>query len=599
MAVEKKKLVFNPLTGAFDVSLDVSGMADTADVVATYIPLSQKGVANGVVPLDAGNKISAAFLPNSVMELQGYWDASTNTPTLVDGTGNPGDVWEVEVAGTVNFGSGSIIFKVGDWAVYAADAKWHRSINSNEVVSVNGLTGAVTLDTDDVSEGSTNLYYTSARFNTAFAAKSTDGLTEGVTNLYYTNARAKAAAVADVITDGVTDVAPSQNAVFHALALKAPLASPALTGTPTAPTAAPATNTTQVATTEFVTTAVASVTGADTALSNLVTTSINQSLLPDVDVIRGLGSAAKRWTTLHVQKIQNQASNLLSITNGTLVDFATEAPIASWISNKFTIVVNKILSFGLTTGEIQISANPASSAQAYVLPTAAPTVNGYSLTATTAGVMSWASARAVAPTQQIFTSGSGTYNRPANCVRIRVRVVASGGGGAAGGTANVAGGNAANTTFGAATCNGGVGAPNYVGGSGGTLGSLGGYLGWIIKGGDGSSAIATSASAPYATGGHGGCSFFGGGGYGGVIGNGNTSSAPGSGGGGGTGNNAVSRNGGGGGQAGDYAEFTITNPAATYSYSIGAAGTGPVSGALGGGNGAPGAPGIIIVDEEY
>ena len=37
---------------------------------------------------------------------------------------------------------------------------------------------------------------------------------------------------------------------------KAPLASPALTGTPTAPTAAAGTNTTQIATTAFVTTAV-------------------------------------------------------------------------------------------------------------------------------------------------------------------------------------------------------------------------------------------------------------------------------------------------------------------------------------------------------
>jgi hypothetical protein len=40
--------------------------------------------------------------------------------------------------------------------------------------------------------------------------------------------------------------------VINALALKAPLASPALTGTPTAPNAAPDTNTTQLATTAFV-----------------------------------------------------------------------------------------------------------------------------------------------------------------------------------------------------------------------------------------------------------------------------------------------------------------------------------------------------------
>jgi hypothetical protein len=46
-----------------------------------------------------------------------------------------------------------------------------------------------------------------------------------------------------------------------ALAAKAALASPTLTGTPTAPTAAPGTNTTQVATTAFVTAAVAAAPG--------------------------------------------------------------------------------------------------------------------------------------------------------------------------------------------------------------------------------------------------------------------------------------------------------------------------------------------------
>ena len=53
--------------------------------------------------------------------------------------------------------------------------------------------------------------------------------------------------------DNTTDAnKPVSSATQTALDLKAPLASPALTGTPTAPTAAPATNTTQIATTEFV-----------------------------------------------------------------------------------------------------------------------------------------------------------------------------------------------------------------------------------------------------------------------------------------------------------------------------------------------------------
>jgi len=46
-------------------------------------------------------------------------------------------------------------------------------------------------DTDDLSEGTTNLYYTSARFDTDFSGKNTDDLSEGSTNLYYTDTRAR------------------------------------------------------------------------------------------------------------------------------------------------------------------------------------------------------------------------------------------------------------------------------------------------------------------------------------------------------------------------------------------------------------------------
>lgn len=56
------------------------------------------------------------------------------------------------------------------------------------VDSVNGFTGVVVLDTDDITEGSVNLYYTSARFMTDFGTKSTTDLAEG-TNLYYTQGR--------------------------------------------------------------------------------------------------------------------------------------------------------------------------------------------------------------------------------------------------------------------------------------------------------------------------------------------------------------------------------------------------------------------------
>lgn len=83
----------------------------------------------------------------------------------------------------------------------------------------------------------------------------------GYTARSYTAKSYVDAKIAQTITNSVTTSAPSQDAVFDALALKAPLASPALTGVPTAPTASPGTNTTQIASTAFVTTAVAGASG--------------------------------------------------------------------------------------------------------------------------------------------------------------------------------------------------------------------------------------------------------------------------------------------------------------------------------------------------
>jgi hypothetical protein len=52
-------------------------------------------------------------------------------------------------------------------------------------------------DTDDLSEGASNLYWTVARgesmFDSKLAAADTDDLAEGASNLYFTNARAQAA----------------------------------------------------------------------------------------------------------------------------------------------------------------------------------------------------------------------------------------------------------------------------------------------------------------------------------------------------------------------------------------------------------------------
>ena len=53
--------------------------------------------------------------------------------------------------------------------------------------STRNLTG---FDTDDLSEGSSNLYHTTARVNSAIDMRlTTDDLSEGSSNLYHTTAR--------------------------------------------------------------------------------------------------------------------------------------------------------------------------------------------------------------------------------------------------------------------------------------------------------------------------------------------------------------------------------------------------------------------------
>jgi hypothetical protein len=72
---------------------------------------------------------------------------------------------------------------------------------SGAVTSVNSQTGAVSLTTTNIPEG-TNLYYTTARFDSALATKTTNDLTEGL-NLYFTQARARSSiSVNDLGGDG-------------------------------------------------------------------------------------------------------------------------------------------------------------------------------------------------------------------------------------------------------------------------------------------------------------------------------------------------------------------------------------------------------------
>ena len=132
-----------------------------ATELAKKINSSLIGANNGITPLDAGGKVSFTYLPASLMIYKGLWNPATNTPALADGTGVNGWVYKCSVDGTANLGSGAISFLVGDFAIHNGTT-WERSVGTDNVVSVNGQQGVVSLSTDNVSDYTNKRYVTDA-----------------------------------------------------------------------------------------------------------------------------------------------------------------------------------------------------------------------------------------------------------------------------------------------------------------------------------------------------------------------------------------------------------------------------------------------------
>ena len=363
------------------------------------------GSALGVATLDSGGKIPTSQLPAGVFTYAGTWNASTNTPTLANGTGVSGTIYQVSTAGTVNFGAGNVTFTQNDWVIYNGSI-WEVSPGNDGVYQVAGLTGAI---------------ISSSSLKTALAITESDifGLT--------------------------TD-----------LSAKAPLASPALTGTPTAPTATGGTNTTQIATTAFVAAAIsalssiyqtaaqvttaitsygyqtaAQVTSAITAygyvtLSSLLTglsTATNTAVAATDSILVGIGKLQAQINTITSAGYQTADQVVTAITG---YGYQTAAQVTSAITAYGYITLSSVLT-GLSTstsstilatdtelvafGKLQAQINTHSSTLA---PLASPSLTGV-------------------PTAPTATAGTNT-TQVATTAFVASAVAAGGGGGGGGGT---------------------------------------------------------------------------------------------------------------------------------------------------------------------
>ena len=158
---EKIKVITNG-GGTSQVVLDT--LASLQTQIDDLIP-SQSGQSGKFLTTN-GSVLSWSSVAGG-LSYQGTWNASTNTPTLASGVGTNGYYYIVSTAGSTNL-DGITDWQIGDWLMFNGTI-WQKIDQSNLVTSVNGQTGAVSLTTTNINEG-TNLYYLDSRARQSLSA---------------------------------------------------------------------------------------------------------------------------------------------------------------------------------------------------------------------------------------------------------------------------------------------------------------------------------------------------------------------------------------------------------------------------------------------
>lgn len=167
-----------PTTQALAESTYLSEHTILDDLLAAYAAFTAtKGQPLGLATLGSDGKYDVSLFPGSMMGNMHFvdvWNANTNSPSLASGTGTAGNFYIVNVAGTTTL-DGISTWSIGDWAVYEGSV-WRKIDNSAMVSSFKTRTGAIVpttgdYNTDQVTEGSTNLYFTNARAVSALSTQ--------------------------------------------------------------------------------------------------------------------------------------------------------------------------------------------------------------------------------------------------------------------------------------------------------------------------------------------------------------------------------------------------------------------------------------------
>lgn len=173
---------------AAEAAIDVIeiDMATKADKATTLTINSVAHDLSGSQVWTVGDVLTSGSYNNPSWITDLGWGKITGTPTTLGGYG-------ISDAYPLSGNPSNFLTSINSSMVIAALG--FTPVTNARTITINGTTQSLsadrtwTLTTNDISEGA-NLYYTAARFNTAFSGKTTTDLAEG-TNLYFTNARAR------------------------------------------------------------------------------------------------------------------------------------------------------------------------------------------------------------------------------------------------------------------------------------------------------------------------------------------------------------------------------------------------------------------------
>ena len=179
-----------------NVTGDLTGNADTATTLATARTIQLSGDVTGSTSFDGSGNVNITTTISSDSTVLGTDTTGDYVESISGGTG-------VTITGgtgessTPTVAIGQAVGTTDNVSFGVVTASLTGNVTGNVTGDITGdLTGDVTgtvssianHSTSNLSEG-TNLYYTDTRFDTRLATKDTDNLTEGSSNLYFTNER--------------------------------------------------------------------------------------------------------------------------------------------------------------------------------------------------------------------------------------------------------------------------------------------------------------------------------------------------------------------------------------------------------------------------